>query len=224
MCQDCIITTRPNFKEFDGYQNLPEEYKNLLNIFSLAEDPKSLPESKNPLLHSLYDNCDVTKWLLKNFDTRVFGCNPQHIFKTIGVDTIIHHQVFSTYKNEKNIYDYMKKMEILRLMLDKKEFNIDVNGKDQATKTLLFRASDSGCLDIVNLLEKYGADPNITEDLDKITPLMGALEHNYYEIAEKLIKMGADPNAKTRYGVQAKDFTRKRSFYEFNSQILRKYF
>lgn len=69
--------------------------------------------------------------------------------------------------------------------------------------TPLGLASFFGQLDIVNVLHMYHADPNIaSNNAMHVAPLHSAVAGNHYEIAAKLLEMGADVNA-----VQADGFT-----------------
>lgn len=69
--------------------------------------------------------------------------------------------------------------------------------------TPLGLASFFGHLDIVNVLYMYHADPNIaSNNAQHVAPLHSAVAGNHYEIAAKLIEMGADVNA-----IQADGFT-----------------
>ncbi len=69
--------------------------------------------------------------------------------------------------------------------------------------TPLGLASFFGHLDIVNVLYMYHADPNIaSNNAQHVAPLHSAVAGNHYEIASKLIEIGAEVNA-----VQADGFT-----------------
>lgn len=67
--------------------------------------------------------------------------------------------------------------------------------------TPLGLASFFGHLDIVNVLHQYHADPNTaSNNPQRVAPLHSAVAGNHYEIAAKLIEMGAEVNAKQADG------------------------
>jgi cytohesin len=67
-------------------------------------------------------------------------------------------------------------------------------------ETPLHRAATAGRTEVVALLLKEQADPNIA-DADGATPLLGASYEGHAEVVELLLKAGADPNkAEGRYG------------------------
>lgn len=76
----------------------------------------------------------------------------------------------------------------------------DVNAKNEAGLTSLFRACYRGHLEIVTLLVEAGADVNVKEK-EGVTPLMSAaIGYSTPEIVTLLIDAGADVNAKNKYG------------------------
>jgi hypothetical protein len=62
---------------------------------------------------------------------------------------------------------------------------------------ILYIATSKGYKDIVELLLKYGADPNIKNN--DATPLLLASSRGDKEIVELLLNHGADPNFKNKY-------------------------
>ena len=75
-----------------------------------------------------------------------------------------------------------------------------VREKDASGRTPLHYASNSGNMEIVNILLTGGADVKAT-DPDGFTPLHWAASAGQADAARALIKAGADPNARGRPGV-----------------------
>jgi ankyrin repeat protein len=69
-----------------------------------------------------------------------------------------------------------------------------VNSEADRWNPLTRAASYKGCIEIVKLLLKYGADINQRDGRDGRTPLTTALEDGKDKIAKFLLEAGADPN------------------------------
>jgi ankyrin repeat protein len=85
-----------------------------------------------------------------------------------------------------------KQYEVVKFLLDHGEY---VNTCTAAEETTLFLASESGDAKVVELLLTY---PHIEVDSANKkgqTPLWVAIQNGHWEIAEKLLKTGANPNA-----------------------------
>jgi len=101
-----------------------------------------------------------------NYDNLLHGC--------------IHHQTY----------------DILLYFLSNKKINI-INDRNNDNETALLYAVKQlkeDTIKYVELLLKYGADPNITCDKDGNTPLIYTIKNNNYELSEVLLKYGANPN------------------------------
>ena len=67
------------------------------------------------------------------------------------------------------------------------------NYQEKDGKTALIHASTEGKDDVVDILLKYNADPNISSKF-KFSPLYAASLNGYAEIVKKLIKNQAEVN------------------------------
>jgi len=76
----------------------------------------------------------------------------------------------------------------------------DVNSKTLSDVTPLYIACEQGYQDVVEILLKHKADPNIQSEMEKWTPLMRASTRGYKEICEMLIKSGAHVNLTSNQG------------------------
>ncbi|MDE7140592.1 MAG: ankyrin repeat domain-containing protein [Treponemataceae bacterium] len=77
----------------------------------------------------------------------------------------------------------------------------NVNAKDDAGRTALMLAASNGHKDIAELLIKSGADVN-AKDNNGLTALGGAIINKKKDVVETLIKAGADVNSAFIYGIQ----------------------
>lgn len=94
-----------------------------------------------------------------------------------------------------------KKIKYVRLLLD---YGADINtvcvkdymgdNKWHCPSTPLSTASKDGDIKLVRFLLDKGADPNYKYDDFDCPPLQTALIFNNYDIAEELLKHGADPD------------------------------
>jgi ankyrin repeat protein len=82
--------------------------------------------------------------------------------------------------------------EIVRLLL---LFGADSNGIDANGYTPLFAATKTSLLEGVELLMKYGADPNLSAGPDGETPLVVAINERNFELTHLLLMYGADASA-----------------------------
>ena len=93
----------------------------------------------------------------------------------------------------------------LFLAIESADFNVVsefLNGRDDvlstpptSSKTWLGEAARSGSVEIVETLINAGCDVNCrTASPDKLTPLESAILQERYNVAEFLLKKGADPN------------------------------
>ncbi|MFP4026210.1 MAG: ankyrin repeat domain-containing protein [Candidatus Brocadiia bacterium] len=86
-----------------------------------------------------------------------------------------------------NIQDEKKRMEIVRLLIEK---GADVNARGSADLTALHKAAAAGDVDLARLLLENGADPSLKDKQGK-TPLDHAKEHDNQEVIQLLKKHGA---------------------------------
>jgi ankyrin repeat protein len=71
-----------------------------------------------------------------------------------------------------------------------KQSNCDINAMTNAGNGLIHRAVNRGSLPIVELLIKYGADPNLLDN-DEVTPLRLAAQYDDLDIVSFLLQHGA---------------------------------
>lgn len=82
--------------------------------------------------------------------------------------------------------------ETVKLLLEQ-ECKFDPNAADKIGYTLLYRAADSGNIDIVERLLKLGAKPNL-QCTSKETPIFAALKRWHKGIVKLLLRYEANPN------------------------------
>lgn len=77
--------------------------------------------------------------------------------------------------------------------------NNDVNPNiiDNEGKSALFYHNN---IEIIDLLLKNGADPNVQKSFEKETVLFDTIYYNNIEMTQLLLKYGADPNIQNEYG------------------------
>src|SRR5262249_33474306 len=101
--------------------------------------------------------------------------------------------------------------EVVALLLAQP--GIKVDAQDQEGDTALMLAARHGSLDIVDLLLKAGANPNLATGIIPdaantrfgCTALMSAARYGYLDIVQLLLKAGANPNLKNNRGETAAD-------------------
>ncbi|XP_039284947.1 poly [ADP-ribose] polymerase tankyrase-2 isoform X4 [Nilaparvata lugens] len=80
---------------------------------------------------------------------------------------------------------------------------VNINGSEWSEFSRpLHMAAEFGFVDLVKLLLKNGADPNIVNQLDQ-TPLQVAARRNQLEVVKILLEAGADPNCRNEQGQTA---------------------
>ncbi len=144
-------------------------------ITSRSQDPDELNSHKTPLYYASGDgNLKVAQLLIKHGADvnaqRSFGWRPLHFASNNG------------------------RLEILRLLVGS---GADVNARDNDDWTPLFLASVEGHPEVVRFLLENGADPNVR--CWDGTPLLWALERDDLEVAQLLLKYGADINTPDMY-------------------------
>jgi len=92
--------------------------------------------------------------------------------------------------------------EVLQLLTREE---VSINQQDINGETALHVATGLGYSNIVRLLLSQGADPNIASytDVGHMTPLLKASEQGRLDIAEMLVKAGADLDVRNRNGQTA---------------------
>lgn len=98
---------------------------------------------------------------------------------------------------------YYNQVDLLDLLLTYKVRLNDV----QNSPTALQAAAYKGFTKCVEMLLKYGANPNIV-DANGTSPLIYAVQFNHQAIAQMLIKNGADVNYKDPNGFSAVDYAK----------------
>lgn len=89
------------------------------------------------------------------------------------------------------------------------EFNIPVDAKDAHGGTALFTALFMKKVEAVEFLLEHGADPQITIEGDRSTPLHVAVEHGNSECVKLLLSFGADATATNAQGETPVVFAKK---------------
>jgi ankyrin repeat protein len=79
--------------------------------------------------------------------------------------------------------------EIVRLLL---LFGADANAADHNGYTPLYAATKTGLTEAVEMLMKYGADPNLSAGPDGETPLVVAADDHHFELVHLLLMYNAD--------------------------------
>jgi len=76
--------------------------------------------------------------------------------------------------------------------------------------------------EILELLIKYGANPNVKEyyDVGFCTPLHRAIERNNYELCKILLAAGADPNIQEKNGFTALHYAARKGFADIVKLLL----
>lgn len=93
--------------------------------------------------------------------------------------------------------------------------NLSINYKT----TPLHRAAANNNIELVKLLvEKYEANVDLQTSTGE-TALVGAIKRNRLEIAQYLLKKGADPTIITNCGLIAIDYAVLQGFYELSLML-----
>ena len=165
---------------------------------SLCGEYKTLIE-----VASIYGNLNVIKYFLDNgFDRETFFKDDSLIYAAEGNFVgIIKYLVEQGKDIEKRLYDYSDGCTALRMasqvnsiesveLLCKLGANVNA---DSIYGTPIYIAALEGNFEVVKILLKYGANINyITEDGS--TAYEAAIYNRHNDIAEYLLKNGADPN------------------------------
>ncbi len=64
----------------------------------------------------------------------------------------------------------------------------------------LYHSAQTGDLELVRYHIQMGIDPNYQHPEFMTAPLIASIEHQHFEIAEYLLKNGADPTIKEYFG------------------------
>uniref|UniRef100_A0A3Q0SW03 Uncharacterized protein n=1 Tax=Amphilophus citrinellus TaxID=61819 RepID=A0A3Q0SW03_AMPCI len=87
------------------------------------------------------------------------------------------------------------RLDMATLLIEKG--GVPLESRDSEGRTALHVASWQGCVEIVDLLSKHGANPNAQ---DGATALSIAAQEGHTNIVAMLLERGADPNHIDKYG------------------------
>ena len=100
-------------------------------------------------------------------------------------------------------YIYNKKIKTIKIILKYYPELVDIPNTSYFGETPLYNASSLCNYQLVELLLKYGADPNIQEHEDIECPLMNSAYHNDINIADLLLQYGANCDLQNRFNETA---------------------
>ena len=179
---------------YPGYEGRGEEYfddyirDNNLDggyyFYISKKDPSEkycVLQRKNKTINSIWDSSDTFRG--SSYD--VLGIDLPEV-KEVNLPKYSLDGFFSVI--EKGNIDKVKKY------LD---HGYDLNIKNDSGETPLHLASEKGYKEIVELLLKKGADPNIKNVYAGLSPLYLASVEGHKDIVELLLKYGANPNIKS---------------------------
>jgi ankyrin repeat protein len=110
--------------------------------------------------------------------------------------------IIRRYKGDLDIFEAATVGDEQTLLRKLQEPPDQINAFSRDGFTLLGLASYFAHLDVVKVLLQYDADANIASNNPfRVTPLHSACASSNYEIAEMLLRAGADVNAKQQSGV-----------------------
>ncbi|CAG2226976.1 unnamed protein product [Mytilus edulis] len=149
-------------------------------------------------------------------------CETNHIEKlTIGIQDDTYLWMCAALLENAELYEN----SCAKLVVDMNEFSC-INLKGPLTKphssfnmTPLFMASSSGFVDLVKLLLKRKANPNLGNGFNE-TPLYSAAEKGYIEIVNMLFEFKADPNLCNNHNVSPLQAATVNGFSEIVSLLL----
>lgn len=92
--------------------------------------------------------------------------------------------------------------ELSQLILELLKKGIDPNPNEGLMSALGVACQTNSIINVTNLLA-YNADPNLCDNVIRITPLMTAVDNGYVKIINMLLEKGANPNLLNRDGKTA---------------------
>ncbi|KAG8555513.1 hypothetical protein GDO81_017730 [Engystomops pustulosus] len=114
---------------------------------------------------------------------------------------------------DKDIFDYCRENDILRISQALALGTIDVNAADDEGRSLLHWACDRGRTELVSLLLFHNAHINM-QDAEGQTPLHYASACEFSDIVEMLLEHGADPTLVDHDGFQPHEATDNKEISE----------
>lgn len=110
-------------------------------------------------------------------------------------------------------------LKIVKLLLENGAY---LDQTDREGRTALYWASKSGQKSVVEYLLQKGAKCNIAKTTDGHTPLHAAVFYNKPEVADVLLKHGANPYQEDRFGVtpfRLSAMSKKKMFHVFENNM-----
>jgi ankyrin repeat protein len=155
-----------------------------------------LKNGANPNPKKSLDYSPIHEAFIKTDDTDVK--NKDSSFKVIDPSNEIINLLIKYGVNKMhllNMYIYNNKFEEIETLI--KENNYLINQRNSDYNTPLMIAASTNNIKIVELLLKYGANPNINNYSNR-TPLFEAVYHQNYDMVKLLVKNKSDINIRER--------------------------
>lgn len=122
------------------------------------------------------------------------------------------------YKDPFLVISNGKVVEVLAMI----EAGINVNHTRWSGFSLLHRAAQLGYTDICEVLITKGANVKMMSSRGWYTPLHLAMSNGFIETANYLVRQGANPWAKSKYGEDPCDYGAKMGFIEPSTEFRRR--
>lgn len=89
-----------------------------------------------------------------------------------------------------------------------------VNAMDRFSSTPLLKAFNSGDIGVVEMLLKYGAEPNVQDVNFGMTALHYAMYYGDRKLVELLLEHKADPGIRDKHGRLPEDIAREKNYHD----------